>query len=101
MLRRHKVVVGAALAALAALTGNALAHVTVGVPTLEVTTLQYRAPVEPTPATPEELAAHHTERLVVTFPAGFRVESCPETRDFICTFDIDEVTWTRRPESTN
>jgi hypothetical protein len=100
--RRHKyVVIGTALAALAAITVQASAHVTVGVPTLSVTDLEYRAPVEPGPNNLEELAAHHTEKVVATFPAGFKVAQCHETIDFSCTFGVDEVTWTRRPGSTN
>ena len=48
MFRRHKkVVLGAALIALAAITTQASAHVTVGIPTLSVTAVTYRAPVEP------------------------------------------------------
>jgi len=101
-LRRHqKLVVGAALSALAAITVQASAHVTVGVPTLQVVDLEFRAPVEPSPNNLEELAAHHTEKVVVSFPAGFKVEQCHETIDFSCAFDVDEITWTRRAGSTN
>jgi len=101
-LRRHKkLVLGAALTALAAITAQASAHVTVGVPTLQVIDLEFRAPVEPAPNSPEELAAHHTDKVVMTFPAGFKVEQCHETRDFACAFDVDEVTFSRRAESTN
>jgi hypothetical protein len=102
MFRRHrKSVIGAAFAALLAVTVQASAHVTVGVPTLEITNLTYRAPVEPGPNSLAELAAHHTEKVVVSFPAGFKVEQCHETEDYSCAFTVDEVTWTRRPGSTN
>jgi hypothetical protein len=100
--RRHrKFVVGAAIAALAAITSQATAHVTVGIPTLGVTTLEYRTPVEPAPTTPEELAAHHTDKLVVSLPAGFKVEGCTETANFSCSFTLDQVTFVRRPGSTS
>jgi uncharacterized protein YcnI len=100
--RRHKkLLFGAALTVLAAITAQASAHVTVGVPTLTVTELSFRAPVEPGPNNPEELAAHHTSQLVVTLPAGFKVEQCFETPDFSCAVAVDQITWTRRPESTN
>lgn len=99
--RHKKLVLGAALTALVAVTAQASAHVTVGIPTLEVTTLEYRTPVEPAPTTPEELAAHHTEQLVVNYPAGFKVEGCTETADFVCSFTLDQVTFARRPGSTN
>ena len=92
---------GAAFAALVALTTQASAHVTAGNPTLTVIDLQYRTPVEPAPTTPEELAAHHTDRLVVSYPAGFKVEQCHESDEFACEFTVDEVTWTRRAGSTN
>jgi hypothetical protein len=101
LLRRHKVVVGAALSALVAITAQASAHVTVGIPTLEITDLTFRAPVEPAPTTPEEAAAHHTDKVVATFPAGFSVDRCHETADFACTSTVDEITWTRRAGSTN
>lgn len=101
-VRRHqKLVLGVALTALVAITAQASAHVTVGIPTLQVTDLEFRAPVEPGPNNLEELAAHHTEKVSVTFPAGFKVEQCQETPDYSCTFTVDEVTWTRRPDSTN
>ncbi len=101
-LRRHKkLVVGVAITALAAITVQASAHVTVGIPTLQVTELEFRAPVEPVPNSPEELAARHTDKVTVDFPAGFKIDSCLETPDFSCAFDIDEATWTRRPEPTN
>jgi hypothetical protein len=102
-LFRHqkKLVLGAALAALAAITTNASAHVTVGVPTLESTVLQYRAPVEPSFNSVEELAAHHTQSLAVSYPAGFKVLSCQETTDYSCSFTVDSVTWARRATSTN
>ncbi len=102
MLRRpKKLVIGAALTALVAITAQASAHVTLGVPTLEVIDLNYRVPVEPAPTTPEELAARHNESLVVDVPVGFKVEQCHETADFSCEVDVDEITWTRRPDSTN
>ena len=100
MLRR-KLLIGAAFAALVAVTTQASAHVTVGIPTLSVTDLTYRAPVEPGPTSLDVLAAHHTEKVTVTFPAGFKVEQCHENTDYSCAFTIDEVTWTRRPGSTN
>jgi hypothetical protein len=99
--RHHKVVLAAALTALVGVTVQASAHVTVGIPTLQVAELEFRAPVEPAPNTPEELAAHHTEKVVVNFPAGFKIEQCHESVDFACAFTVDEATWTRRPESTN
>ena len=102
MFQRHKrLLVGAALAALTAVATQASAHVTVGIPTLSVTDLVYRTPVEPAPTTPEELAAHHTDQVSVRLPAGFRVEACPGTADFACEFSVDQVTWTRRAGSTN
>jgi len=94
-------VLGAAFAALVAITAQASAHVTVGIPTLEIAELRYRMPVEPAPTTPEELEARHNEELHVTFPAGFRVEQCHETADFACEFTVNEITWTRRADSTN
>ncbi len=101
-LRRHKkLIVGASLIALAAITAQASAHVTVGTPTLEVIDFNFRAPVEPVPTTPEELAARHTDKLSVTFPAGFKVDRCDETGDFACTSTVDKVEWTRREGSTN
>lgn len=101
-LRRHKkLVVGAAIGALVAITAQASAHVTVGIPTLQITDLEFRAPVEPAPTSPEELAARHTDKVTVDFPAGFKIESCLETADFSCAFDIAEATWTRRAGSTN
>lgn len=100
--RRHRrVVIGAALAALAAITAQASAHVTVGIPTLQVADLEFRTPVEPVPNSPAELAAHHTDKVVVSFPAGFKIEQCHETLDFGCAFSVDEATWTRRADSTN
>lgn len=99
--RPKKVVLGAALAALVAVTTQASAHVTVGVPTLSVTDLEFRAPVEPGPNNRAELAAHHTDTVTVSFPAGFKVEACGENADYSCTFSVDEVTWTRRPDSKN
>ncbi len=99
--RNKRFVVGAALCALVAITAQASAHVTVGLPTLTSVEVTYRAPVEPGPNSLEELAAHHTQKVVVSFPAGFRVEGCAETEDFACAFTIDEITWTRRPGSTN
>jgi hypothetical protein len=57
--------------------------------------------VEPAFTTVEELAAHHTQKLVVTFPAGFKVKKCYKTADYTCKFTVDQVTWTRRPGSTN
>lgn len=99
--RTKKSVIGAAFAALLAVTFQASAHVTVGVPTLDVANVTYRAPVEPGPNNLDELAAHHTEKVTVTFPAGFKVEQCHENADFSCAFTVDEVTWTRRPGSTN
>jgi hypothetical protein len=93
--------VGASLIALAAITAQASAHVTAGIPTLEITDLQYRTPVEPAPTTPEELAARHTDKLSVSYPAGFKVDGCTETADFACEFTVDTVTWTRQPGSTN
>jgi uncharacterized protein YcnI len=102
LLRRPKrLLVGAAFAALVAITTQASAHVTVGIPTLSVTDLTYRAPVEPGPNSLDELVAHHTEKVTVTFPAGFKVEQCHENDDYSCAFTVDEVTWTRRPGSTN
>ena len=102
MFQRHKrVLFGAALMALAAVTTQASAHVTVGIPTLSVIDLEYRTPVEPAPTTPEELAARHTDRVSVRLPAGFRVEECPGTADFACEFTVDEVTWTRVAGSTD
>jgi hypothetical protein len=101
-LRRHKqFVVGAALTALAAITTQASAHVTVGVPTLSVTNLTFRAPVEPSFNSLEELAAHHTNRLIVSLPVGFKVDQCQETLDYSCAVDGGQITWTRRPGSTN
>lgn len=99
---RHKrLAVVAGLAALVAITTQASAHVTMGVPTLQVTELQYRTPVEPVPTTPEELTARHTDKVSVSYPAGFKVDSCTETTDFACEFTVDQVTWTRRADSTN
>ncbi|HEY4409161.1 MAG TPA: hypothetical protein VGO87_04720 [Acidimicrobiia bacterium] len=101
-MKRHvRFVVGAALAALVATTLPASAHVTVGIQTLKVTTLTYRAPVEPSFTTLDELAAHHTQKLVVTFPAGFKVAQCKKNADWTCTSSVDQVTWTRRAGSTN
>ena len=99
--RPKKLVIGAALAALVALTAQASAHVTVGVPTLEVTDVNYRVPVEPAPTTPEELEARHTDKLVVDVPVGFKVEQCHETADFSCEVGDGQITWTRRADSTN
>ena len=99
--RQKKLLIGTALAALVAITTQASAHVTVGVSTLEVVNVTYRAPVEPAFTTIEELAARHNEKVVVTYPAGFRVEGCSETTDYACTFTVDQITWTRRPGSTN
>ena len=93
--------VGAVFIALVPITTQASAHVTAGNPTLSVIDLEYRVPVEPAPTTPEELAAHHNDRLVVSYPAGFKVEGCQETDDFACEFTVDEVSWTRREGSTN
>ena len=93
--------IGAAFAALVAITAQASAHVTVGVPTLQTVNVTYRAPVEPGPTSLDALAAHHTDTVTVSFPAGFRVEACTETVDYACAFTVDEVTWTRRPGSTN
>jgi len=102
LFRRHKkVVLGAALIALAAITTQASAHVTVGIPTLSVTAVTYRAPVEPGPTSLDELAAHHTNEMVVTLPAGFKVVACQETADYGCAVNDREITWTRRPDSTN
>jgi hypothetical protein len=101
-VKRHtRVVTGAAIAVLVAITTQASAHVTVGIPTLEVTKLEYRTPVEPVPTTPEELAARHTNKVSVKLPAGFKAEQCHETADFGCTVELDTVTWTRRDGSTN
>lgn len=101
-LRRHKkLIVGASLIALAAITAQASAHVTVGTPTLEVIDFNFRAPVEPAPTTPEELAAKHTDKISVTFATGFKVDRCHETADFACTATVDQVEWTRRDGSTN
>jgi hypothetical protein len=94
-------VFGAALAGLVAITTNASAHVTVGIPTLEVTALTYRIPVEPAPTTPEELAKHHTQKVTVTLPAGLKVEQCPTNADFSCKVGVETITWTRRANSTN
>jgi hypothetical protein len=99
--RPTRMVLGAAVAALVAITAQASAHVTVGIPTLEITDLYFRAPVEPAPTTPEELAARHTDKVSVTFPTGFKVEQCHETADFACTATVDHVEWTRRDGSTN
>ena len=99
MKRHTRVVIGAAIAALVAITTQASAHVTVGVPTLQVVDLEFRAPVEPGPNDPAELAAHHTERVTVTFPAGFKIAECHETVDFSCASGVDEITWTRRAGS--
>jgi hypothetical protein len=99
--RPKKLVTGAALAALVALTAQASAHVTLGVPTLEVTDVNYRVPVEPAPTTPEELEARHTEKLLVDVPVGFLVEQCHETADFSCEVGAGQITWTRRADSTN
>jgi uncharacterized protein DUF1775 len=99
--RPEKLVIGAAFAALVAITAQASAHVTVGIPTLEVTDVNYRVPVEPAPTTPEELAQRHNEQLVVNVPVGFKVDQCHETADFSCTVDAGAITWTRRAESTN
>ncbi len=99
--RPQKLVIGAALAALVALTAQASAHVTLGIPTLEVTDVNYRVPVEPAPTTPEELEARHTDKLVVDVPVGFKVEQCHETADFSCEVGAGEITWTRRADSTN
>jgi hypothetical protein len=99
--RAGKFVIGAALTALVAITAQASAHVTVGIPTLSVTTVVFRSPVEPAPTTLAELAAHHTQELSVSYPAGFKVEKCIETADFTCTFGVDQITWTRRAGSTN
>jgi hypothetical protein len=102
MHRRHKrLLTGAAFAALVAITTQASAHVTVGIPTLSVTEVTFRAPVEPGPNNLDELAAHHTTKLVVSLPAGFKVVECHETLDYSCAVEVDTVTWTRRPESTN
>ena len=100
-IRYKKFVTGAAFTALVAISTQASAHVTGGIPTLEATALQYRAPVEPAFTTAEQLAAHHTQSLVASYPAGFKVEQCQETRDYACAFTVDQVTWTRRPDSTN
>jgi uncharacterized protein YcnI len=100
-IRSKRLVVGTALAALVAITSQASAHVTVGVPTLSVTTLEFRAPVEPSFTTADELAAHHTESVSVSVPAGFKVEQCQETADYACTSTVDKATWTRRVGSTN
>ena len=91
----------AALAALVGITAQASAHVTVGIPTLQVQPLYYRVPVEPSPATPADLASHHTDQLAVSFPAGFKVDHCDETPDFACASTVDHVIWTRRAESTS
>jgi hypothetical protein len=99
--RPKKLVIGAAVTALVALMAQASAHVTLGIPTLEVTDLYYRVPVEPAPTTPEELAARHTDKLVVDVPVGFKVELCHETADFACEVGAGEITWTRRADSTN
>jgi len=102
MHRRHRrLLTGAAFAALVAITTQASAHVTVGVPTLSVTELEFRAPVEPGPNSVAELAAHHTNQLTVTLPAGFKVDTCHENADYTCAVNDGEVTWTRRPDSTN
>ena len=93
--------IGAAFATLVAITTQASAHGTVGVPTLRVVDLNYRVPVEPAPNSLEQLAARHTEKVVVNYPAGFKVDSCTETADFSCAFTNAEITWTRRPGSTN
>lgn len=99
--RPKRLVIGAALTALVAITAQASAHVTVGVPTLEVTDVNYRVPVEPAPTTPEELAARHNEKLVVDVPVGFKVDQCHETADFACEVGAATITWTRRADSTN
>ncbi len=99
--RPKKLVIGAALTGLVALTAQASAHVTVGVPTLEVTDVNYRVPVEPVPTTPEELAARHNEKLIVDVPVGFKVDRCHETADFSCEVGDAKITWTRRADSTN
>jgi len=57
--------------------------------------------VEPTFNSVEELAAHHTQSLAVSYPAGFKVLSCQETSDYSCSFTIDSVAWARRANSTN
>lgn len=93
--------IGAALAAFVAITAQASAHVTAGIPTLQITELEYRTPVEPGNQPPDQLAAHHTDKVVVTLPVGFKVVECPETLDFGCTFTVDEITWTRHSGSTN
>jgi hypothetical protein len=98
--RPMRVVIGATVTALAAMMTPASAHVTVGVNTLAVTKLVYRVPVEPAPATPADLAAHHTQKLVVDYPAGFKVTKCYKTTDFTCSFDVDTVTFTRLSTST-
>ena len=104
-MRRHtrhkRFAIGTALIALVAITAQASAHVTVGIPTLSVTPVVFRAPVEPAPTTLAELAARHTQELTVNYPAGFKVERCGENADFSCTFLVDQVTWTRRAGSTN
>jgi hypothetical protein len=87
--------------ALVATVNPLSAHVTVGIETLNDATLTYRAPVEPAFTTLQELEAHHTQELVVNFPAGFLVKACHETADYSCTHTVDQVTWTRRPGSTN
>lgn len=100
--RRHKMVAaGAALFALAGLMTQASAHVTVGNPTLHSIQLNFRAPVEPVPTTPEELAAHHTEKVSVKFPAGFKIERCHETGSFACTSTVDSAEWVRRAGDTS
>ena len=100
MLRRKKyLVIGTALAALAGISTNATAHVTVGNPTLQVIQVNFRAPVEPAPTTPEELAARHTDKVSVKFPAGFKIERCHETGSFACTSTVDTAEWVRRNNS--
>jgi hypothetical protein len=99
MRREVKFVVGAAVAALVASTVPVSAHVTVGIQTLRETTLTYRAPVEPTPTTPEQLAKHHTNRVVVNLPVGFKVKSCVKTAQFNCSFTVNKVSWTRWADS--
>ncbi len=102
MLRRQKkFLIGAVLTALVASATPASAHVVTGVETLRDTKLFYRAPVEPAFTTEAELAAHHTQKLVVSFPAGFKVRKCYKTSDFTCKHTVDQVTFTRRSSSTD
>ncbi|HVW31074.1 MAG TPA: DUF1775 domain-containing protein, partial [Acidimicrobiia bacterium] len=72
-----------------------------GVPTLSVTTITFRTPVEPGPHSLDELAAHHTNQLTAMLPVGFKVVECADTPDYTCAVNGSEVSWTRKAGSTD